>query len=747
MRRRGFTLIELCVGLAMLGLVLAMTVVSLRRPINKAGPRVVAEQAGEFLRRARARAQTEGVPVAVVIPRNGGASDTCQSLAERCGETSPRIRRVKDFSNENPDTVLFIGTYASAGSWSIAPLSTGGSDYFTKDLPIAAGSARIIEWVGTATAEPMIIFLPDGSAVANDLPHLGDAYRIVVSQGVVTASGAASGTGVLPTAPDIRSLTRASHPYTVSVSAVGEVEVTPGLAEGDGSTTLSESTLPIGSPAPRMAVADPTTLAPAITEFRAEPLAGYLQGVMGIEQTIKPGRQLTFLVAATQADDEDLFCEFSEAGGKGQFSSPGLKRMRYQPACPPFLQASWRAAWQWAPPSDAKINDVFTVNATVTAARGGSDTTVGDASFSTDVICIDLGRIFFGARNSLTGRSEIYCVSADGTDLQRVTTQEALETAQMSPAATRDGNKLIFQSVSLSTLTSTIYGQSRRGGIATFITDKGVNPSITDDGTVTAVQYYTGFGVGIPDAWTVNPDGGTWPPILNPIFDPDPAAMINTSSVGLRAPAVSPPIPFRPGCDPPDYTADPKNRRCKLPRRVAFEANFALSASDHVAIYTADFHDPARSIEAHNLIRQTQGGPGGVGGDVRPVWHPDGTKLAFWSLRGGKYCCYAIPFNDGTAPQVSESNDNAVLLTPGFNNARDPYYSPDGTKLVFTSDDHDPGKDWDLYIVDLDPAAGDPDPANRYLRPAGAPRRVNLKNNAWLRPQLFESINKPVWTL
>lgn len=739
MRRRGFTLIELCVGLAMLALVLGMTKLSLRRPIDKAGPRVVAEQTGEFLRRARGRAQTEGTPVAVVFPRNGGASDTCQSLAERCGETNPQIRRVKDFSGENRDTVLFVGTYASAGSWSISPLGTGGSDYFTKDLPIAPGSARIIEWVGAATAEPMIIFLPDGSAVANDLPHLGDAYRIVVSQGVVTAGGAASGTGVLPTAPAIRSLARASNPYTVSVNAAGEVEVARGLVEGDGSTALSETALPIGTPAPRLAVVDPTAVAPVITGFTAEPQAGYLKGAFGIEQMIKPGRQLTFRVAATQADDEDLFCEFSEASGKGQFSSPGPKRMRYQPACPPFFSASWWGSWQWAPPPDVKINDVFSVNATVTAARGGSDTTAGDASFSTDIICIDLGRIFFGAHNSLTNRSEIYCVSADGTDLHRVTTQEALETAQMSPAATRDGNKLLYQSISLYTTASTIYGQSRRGGVATLITDKGVNPSITDDGTVTAFQYYTGMGAGIPSAWTVNPDDPFWPPRLNPIFDPNPSEAINTSPVGVRSPAVSPPIPFGVGGTPPDFSADAKNRRCKLPRRVAFEANFGLSDPTHVAIYTADFHDPARSIAAHNLVRQTQGGSDFTGGDMRPVWHPDGTKLAFWSYRGGKYGCYAIPFNDNVATQVSESNDNAVLLTPGFNNAREPYYSPDGTRVVFASDDHDPGNEWDLYIVDLDPATG-------YLRPMGVPNRVHLGEYAMFS-RLFESINKPVWTL
>ena len=199
--KRGFTLIEVCVSLAMIGLVLTMTLLSLRRPIVKAGPRVVAEQTGEFLRRARARAQTENTPVAVVFPRAGGASPTCQSVAERSGEVNPQIRRIKDFAGENRDTVLFVGMYGAVGAWSVAPLSSGGSNSFTQDIPAFPGSARLIEWLGGAATEPMVVFLPDGSAVANDLPHLGGSYRIVVAQGASGVPTSAPDTEILPAAP------------------------------------------------------------------------------------------------------------------------------------------------------------------------------------------------------------------------------------------------------------------------------------------------------------------------------------------------------------------------------------------------------------------------------------------------------------------------------------------------------------------------------------------------------------------
>lgn len=742
------TLIELCVGLVLTSLLLGFTLLSLRRPIEKAGCRAVAEQTGEFLRRARNRAQTENTPVAVVFPRDGGAATTCQSVAERSGETNPQLRRVKDFSAENPGTVLCVATYGAGGAWSIDPLSSGGSNSFIRDVNGFTGTARIIAWVGADTGEPMLIFLPDGTVVSNDLPHLGGAYRIVVSEGASVTGGGAVGNGVMPTRPKIHRLLEVSNPYTITVDASGAVRVLPGLTDGDESTNVSESALPIGSPAPCPTIPAPTSVSPVITQFLAEPSAGYLKGVFGIEQVINPTRQLTFRVVATQANDEELYAEFSEQNGKGQFSSPGPKRMRYQPAAPPFFPASWWGTWQWAPPPGTKEGDLFTVNATVTAARGGSDTTAGDATFSTDIFVLDYGRIFFGARNT-SGRSEIYSVQADGTDLHRVTYVDSPTVSQMAPAASRDGNKMMYQSVDVATVTSSLYGQSRKGGISTLITDKGVNPSLSDDSTVATFQLFLGLGA-TPDIAVVNPDVLFWPPFYHAVFNPDPGLAINQSPAGLRSPAVSPPIPFSPGGawgrtagPPPDYSPDPKNRRCKCPRRIAFESNLGLSNPSHVAIYTADFHDPGRSIEPHNVVRQTQGGFGGdlttPGGDLRPVWHPDGTKIAFWSRRGGAWRVYAVPFNDNKAAEVSSSNDNAICLSPGFANARDPYYSPDGTRLVFASDDHAAGSDWDLYIVELDPATN-------YLHPLGTPRRVRLGEYS-LFNRTFESINRPVWTL
>ena len=266
MKRRGMTLIELCVAVALTGILLSLTLMSLRQPINKAGPKVVAEQTAEFLRRARNRAQTENCPVAVVFSTNSGAAMCCQSVAEISGELHPRVHRLKDFSAENPDTVLFVGKYGASGTWSKDPPLAGASGSFVDDIVGLPGTARIIEWVAGET-NPMLIFLPDGTASSNDLPHLDGAFRIVVSQGVSASASSVGGTGSLPNPPVANLLSEVCNPYTVSVEATGDVRVETGLIQGDGSTAVATSPLPLDNVAPPMLVDPRTSVAPEITDY------------------------------------------------------------------------------------------------------------------------------------------------------------------------------------------------------------------------------------------------------------------------------------------------------------------------------------------------------------------------------------------------------------------------------------------------------------------------------------------------
>ncbi len=251
-------------------------------------------------------------------------------------------------------------------------------------------------------------------------------------------------------------------------------------------------------------------------------------------------------------------------------------------------------------------------------------------------------------------------------------------------------------------------------------------------------QWTQGLVPGSPQRpYTASPDLPAWPPVVLPVFDPSDPKLPATT--GLMRPSVSPPIPFGVGPTPSAYVPDQGNRRARLPRRIAFESNLGLSNPNHRAIYTAHFYDPGKSIPVTNLVRQTQGTAltGFKGGDGRPIWHPDGTKILFESNRSGTSRAYVVPFNDDPDAEVSESHDGAICLTPGVGNVKDPFYNPSGTAIVFSSDYHSEGN-WDLYLLHLK--------APDYLVPAGEPVKMGLGNYS-LFQKTFKDIGGAVWTL
>ncbi|HEX9115560.1 MAG TPA: Tol-Pal system beta propeller repeat protein TolB, partial [Anaerolineae bacterium] len=74
-----------------------------------------------------------------------------------------------------------------------------------------------------------------------------------------------------------------------------------------------------------------------------------------------------------------------------------------------------------------------------------------------------------------------------------------------------------------------------------------------------------------------------------------------------------------------------------------------------------------------------------------PAWSPDGRRMAFTSLRGGRWQILL----------VNADGSGARQMTTGAYDARYPAWSPDGRWLAFAGDR---GGRWEIYVIPVDGA-------------------------------------------
>ena len=177
-----------------------------------------------------------------------------------------------------------------------------------------------------------------------------------------------------------------------------------------------------------------------------------------------------------------------------------------------------------------------------------------------------------------------------------------------------------------------------------------------------------------------------------------------TASVGLSSYFTDP------NGDPLSYTSSSSNRAVAV-ASVSGGVLTIRALAQGTATITVTARDPGGLTAAQNVpvtvaasLTRLTDNPTADGG---PAWSPDGTRIAFNSIRDGNWEIYVMNV-DGSGQ---------ARLTNNSTNDFDPAWSPDGTRIAFYS--YRDGN-WDIYVMNADGtgqvrltnnAAGDVSPA------------------------------------
>lgn len=375
----GFSLIELVLAMAILSSLAVAGVVSLRGAQVQKQSKAAAEILAEGFRLANLRARAQGFPVAVGIPSDIGKTPVARGYYNVAGEFAAPHTHGYDFGAELLDAIVFSGKYAGP-DWTppLATLSRGSQFSFD-------------DWQPPYPSDSYVVFLPTGEVVANHSAANG-GYRVVVgSRCTYTDPVPASE----PALPPEATLTAISDPYTITISTQGQVEVVPGLLEGDQNLVHSYQRLPrteriAFTPAQyRGPNRPPELIAPKLVidpppDRQAIPVLTSADPAIAMA----PTGQVSLTFFARDPDGDQLTAIWESTPG-GSWSIPGT-RMRWS-----YSKNAWYRTAIWKPPANARPNSRFRLYCRIQDGRGleivpSASTTLGYPGATADGIDVTI---------------------------------------------------------------------------------------------------------------------------------------------------------------------------------------------------------------------------------------------------------------------------------------------------------------------------------------------------------------------
>ncbi|MEW6278229.1 MAG: prepilin-type N-terminal cleavage/methylation domain-containing protein [Candidatus Eremiobacterota bacterium] len=505
MHRRGFTLYELLMAMALAALVLGLGVLNLQHARHGASSKALASLAAEEFRAARQAAVMRGHPVALVLSSSGGTSPLGDTLYWLEGHTPRRTRAVR-FADECPGAALL------AGNWTVDLTALRNPALVpTRTAPAIPGQMPLDldAWLPAASKQDYcFVYLPDGSLKTNDLVHFDGEYHLLACTGATSAAtGPPPGTGSVTPPPPCFAPSVLGQPWTITLTPMGGVRTQSGVAALQPGSVSVVDRVPLVRPARPSTPTGPNSL-PEILDIQVGPVPNPNTLPPGVDVTVPREQHVTVNLTAVDADGDQLYCNWTADGG--DFASSGEMPMEWDTEA-----RQWRALWHWkAPPGGNR----FQLDYQVRDARGGVALPFGVGVI--DVQVIAPGKLFF--LSGRAGGQEIFRANPDGGGPYAVTTGWTGEVAVASP----DGTYLV------ATRNQDLVRLNADGSNPVVLTGAGFDSdaAISPDGT--EIAWYRNNRLCVMDA-----DGGNVR-VLGTVF---PASWLPLSGWGtLQPPCWSP---------------------------------------------------------------------------------------------------------------------------------------------------------------------------------------------------------------